>query len=464
MRLTARAIVALVVVLAGRQAAAIQVDVTLDPAFDAIGQQVIAVQSYTPAAGGEPIIDLALYDTGASVVSYTWFSNQYFPQPHRNPGGAGGQGINGSVIGDVSQPGTVLIGGLQDFDFRFDPDTFEFAGGILTPTNQSVAGVQAFVGTLDGSPELPSLAGTPVHGPSVAFPAGSAARITMTGIDFGGALGLGIPLTFPKLELVAPGSTVTARQGSTTPARIPLVPFGTGNRGSEGQSITVAPNPTFAGVTLGHTTASGSTTTVTAGRLLFDTGAQVSLISGSLAAALALDLNAPDRSIQVRGASGVPIALPGFTIDAIELAAAIDDSVTDDLVRFGAVPVFVYDLGIPGLDGILGMNLFNTADELLIDLVNNELGVSFFTAPADDADGSLATLALLFGDSPAFTGQVAPAFGLGAITVVPEPATLASLTAAVVAALAWRAGRASVRWRSPGPPGLVPRVTAGAGG
>lgn len=437
-------LVAIAVVIAAQWSDAIEIDVTLDPAVDAIGQQVIAVQSYTPAAGGEPIIDLSLYDTGASVVTYSWFSNQYFPQPHLNPGGAGGQGINGSVTGDVSQPGAVLVGGLQDFDLQFDPDTFEFQGGILTPANRSVSGIQAFVGTAAGSPELPSLAGTPVHGPSAAFPGGSAARITMTGIDFGASLGLGISLTFPELEIVAPGSTVTSRPGSTAPARVPLVPFGIGNRGSEGQSITVAPNPTFTGVTLGHTTASGSAVTATAGRLLFDTGAQVSLISGSLAAALALDLAAPDTSIQVRGASGTPIALPGFTLDAIELAAAIDGSAVDDVVRFGDVPVFVYDLGVPGLDGILGMNLFNTADELVVDLVNNELGVSFFTSASDSADGSLANLSALFGASPAFAGQVVPAFGLGPITAVPEPGTLTALLAGALALTARLARRA---WR-----------------
>lgn len=429
--------------LIGRDAGAIEISVTLDPAVDVIGQQVIAVQSYTPAAGGESIVDLALYDTGASVVSYSWFSNQYFPQPHRNPGGAGGQGINGSVTGDVSQPGAVLVGGLQDFDLQFDPDTFEFHGGILTPADRAVAGVQAFVGTSSGSPELPSLAGTPIHGPSTAFPAGSAARITMTGIDFSAALELGVPLTFPKLELVAPGSGVTVRQGSTTPARIPLVPFGAGNRGSEGQSVSLAPNPTLTGVTLGHTAASGSAATVVAGSLLFDTGAQVSLISGSLAAALALDLAAPDTTLQVRGAAGTPISLPGFTLDALAIAAAIDGSVVDDVVRFTNVPVFVYDLGIPGLDGILGMNVFNPADELLVDLVNAELGVSFFTSPSAGADGSLANLAALFGSSSAFAGQVAPAFGLGAITPVPEPATATSLLAGLLAVVAWRARRSN---------------------
>jgi len=430
-RRTPPLIAALVAVAWASGVAGVGIDVTLDPALDMIGQQVIAVQSYTPAAGGQSVIDLALYDTGASVISFSWYGNQYFPQPHLNPGGAGGQGVNGSVVGDVSQPGAILAGGLQDFSLNFDPDTFEFSGGIVTPADRAVDGIQAFVGTETGSPNLPSLTGTPIHAPSAAFPGGSAARITMTGIDFGTSLGLGFPLAFPALELVAPGSTVASRPGSTQPASIPLTPFGTGNRGTEGTSITVAPNPTFADVTLRHAPPVGGVNTVVASRLLFDTGAQVSLISGSLAAALGLDPDRPDTTIRVQGASGVPIALDGYTIDAIELAAAIDGAEADDLVRFGAVPVFVYDLGITGLDGILGMNLFNSADEMVVDLVNDVLQVSFFEEGAEGTSGSLDQLAVLFGgySSPAFTGQLVPAFGLGSMMVVPEPGGLAMLLA-----------------------------------
>jgi hypothetical protein len=66
-----------------------------------VGQQILTVQTYT--SGTTAVLDLGIYDTGAAVISFAAYSNEYFPQPHRNPGGAGGQGINGRVIGDVSQ-------------------------------------------------------------------------------------------------------------------------------------------------------------------------------------------------------------------------------------------------------------------------------------------------------------------------------------------------------------------------
>lgn len=474
-RLLVHRAVTLVVALLARGAAAIQIDVTLDPALDVVGQQVIAVQAYTPAVGGGTIVDLAIYDTGASVVSFAAASNAFFPQPHLSPGGAGGVGINGSVLGDVSQPGSILVGGIQDFQLQFDIDTFEITGGIATPANRAVNGIQAFVASESGSPYLPTLAGTPVHGPSAAFPAGSAARITMTGFDIGSSLGLGVPLTFPMLDLVAPGTTLTPRAGSTAPIRIPLSPFGEGNRGAEGLNITAAPNPTFTNVTLDRSATSGSPTTVNAGRLLFDTGAQVSLISGSLATALGLDLSAPETTLAVRGASGTPISLLGFTLDAIELAAAIDDSAVNDVLRFTDVPVFVYDLGIPGLDGILGMNLYNQADEMIVDLINQELSVSFYESMEAGAGGGLADLALLFGNSSAFAGQIVPAFGLGVAMVVPEPATIGGLISSAIVAAVWRLRRrrfVTARWqhRRAGParfhllPGRMDRRSPGRSG
>lgn len=418
--------------------------VQLDPARDVVGQQIYAVQTYTPTTGGPPILDVGLYDTGASVISFSFYSNPYFPQPHLNPGGAGGQGVGGSVVGDVSQPGAILAGGLLDFTFELDLNSFEFSFGILTDPARSVPGIQAFVGTETGSPSLPSLVGTPIHKPSSAFPNGSAALITMQGLDFGTSFGLMSPFFIPQFDLVPAGSALTGREGSTAPVRVPLGRFGPDNYGAEGTSITSVSNPTLANVTLrGFLDDEASATTV-ATALLFDTGAQVSLISSALAADLGLDLDAPETTLQVRGAAGATITLPGFTIGGIELAAAIDGDGFGDMLAFRDVPVFVYDLGIPGLDGILGMNLFNGADELMIDLVNDELAVTFFEDPALQPGNPGSLIGLLLGDQfTGFAGHVAPAFGLGPIQPVPEPTTLVGLGAAAVVA----AGRALSRRR-----------------
>jgi hypothetical protein len=414
-------------------AAAIEITRTLDPSIDTVGQQILTVQTYT--SGTTTVFDLGIYDTGAAVVSFAAYANEYFPQPHLNPGGAGGQGINGRVIGDVSQPGTVLVGGFQDFTIDVDVDTFTFDVSVSTSPTRAVPGIQAFVGSLDGSPNLPTLAGTPIHKPSVAFPGGSAAHVSFSGIDFASSLGLTGQLFIPTFDLVTPGQTLIAKAGSTQPAVIPLIPLGLDNYGNEGSDITVVPNPTVAGVGLGM---AGGSTLVTAGSMLFDTGAQVSLISTGLAAGLGLDLGNPETTISVKGAAGEPVAIPGFTLGELVLGAAIDGAEADDTLRFLDVPVYVYDIGVPGLDGILGMNLFNQADEMLIDLINGQFSVSFYeTLPEGGGGEAFAALGALFATGgmsfPVFAGSVAPALGLGPVVPVPEPGAMAVLAGALVA-------------------------------
>lgn len=404
--------------------------VALDPAADAVGRQVYTVQAYTPAGGGPTVVDIGLYDTGASVVSYSWYANPFFPQPHLAPGGAGGAGIGGSVTGDVSRPGAILAGGFQDFTIDFT--TFQV--GVATDPARAVPGIQAFVGSLAGSPALPTLTGTPIHKPSAAFPGGSAARIAMRGLDFGTSFGLPEPLFMPSFDLVAPGTAVTPRAGSTAPVRVPLGRFGADTYAAPGSGVSAAENPTVEGVTFTHAAGGGAPLSVGGETLLFDTGAQVSLISTTLAANLGLDVTAPETALRVQGAAGTPLSLPGFTIDAVTLAAAVDGEAFDDVLRFTDVPVFVLDLGIPGLDGILGMNVFNTADELVFDPINDEFGVSFLAVP-EAGDGDLGTVlaALLGGQYSVFAGHVAPAFGLGPVAAVPEPAGVV-LAGVVIAA------------------------------
>lgn len=429
-------------------AAAIEITRTLDPSADTIGQQILTVQTYT--SGTTTVIDLGIYDTGAAVISFAAYANEYFPQPHLTPGGAGGQGINGVVIGDVSQPGAILAGGFQDFGVQFDVDTFALEASITTPPTRAVPDIRAFVGSIDASPNLPTLAGTPIHKPSVAFPGGSAAHVRFSGIDFASSLGLTGQLFIPTFDLVAPGQTLTPKTGSTPPIVIPLTPLGVDNYGNEGAGITVVPNPTITGVGLGALTLEGEVTTLTAGSMLFDTGAQVSLISTALATGLGLDLDAPETTLSVKGAAGTPIEIPGFTLAEVVLGASIDGPAVDDTLRFLDVPVYVYDIGVPGLDGILGMNLFNRADEMLIDLVNDELAVSFYETAADgEGGGSFAAINAVLSATglsfPVFTGSVVPALGLGPIVPVPEPGVFAILAGGIVTLGCGRRLRGRVR-------------------
>jgi hypothetical protein len=88
---------------------------------------------------------------------------------------------------------------------------------------------------------------------------------------------------------------------------------------------------------------------------MFDTGAQVSVISEAIAARLSLNLNNPEFEVEIRDVTGEVAIKPGFYIDSLEITA------TPDWLSFTNVPVVVLDVASPEggtLDGIIGMNLF----------------------------------------------------------------------------------------------------------
>ena len=91
------------------------------------------------------------------------------------------------------------------------------------------------------------------------------------------------------------------------------------------------------------------------GSFLFDTGAQVTVISELVAMDLGLNLNAPEFTVEVTGIGGTQ-TVPGFTLDTLSLPAYGLGPFT-----LTNVPVIVLDVtgstGAP-VEGIIGMNLF----------------------------------------------------------------------------------------------------------
>lgn len=426
----------LVVALGAPVVQGVEYSVGLDPLFDQFGQAVYTTQAYTGSSG--QVVDLGIYDTGASVITFGAHNSGLIPI--KIAGGAGGSGIGGDVIGDVSQPGSLLVGGFDTLSINFS-GTGDFLFAVDTNPQTAVPNLQTFVATPSASPNLPTLTGTPIHNPSPMFPTGSAAYINMTGIEFDFGGGLVVTLPFPSFSLVAPATAITPNAVGSQPVVVPLGTFGVGNYGTEGDELTSAPNPTFDNVTLRQQAEGGPEMTLGNQRFLFDTGAQVSLISTQMATALGLNLAEPETTIQVQGAAGVVIDIPGFTISGLQFAAAVDGALADDVLAFHNVPVFVYDLNIPGLDGILGMNVFNTADQMLYDPINQQLSVSFLTNPNRYEGWEEDPLvAALLASTPAFAGHIAPAFGLGPVSTVPEPAA-AALVLLALSCLALR------RWR-----------------
>jgi len=91
------------------------------------------------------------------------------------------------------------------------------------------------------------------------------------------------------------------------------------------------------------------------GSFLFDTGAQVTVISTDNALDLGLNLGSPEFTVEITGIGGTQTA-PGYTIDQLTLpATGLGNLVLSN------VPIIVLDVtGSDGgyIDGIIGMNLF----------------------------------------------------------------------------------------------------------
>jgi hypothetical protein len=392
------------------------VTVPLDPTLNQFGEQVATVQAYgdtTRAAFG-------IFDTGATAITFAandqaLFTAEGNPIPIKVPGGAHAGGIGGAIVGDVSQPGTILADGMHAMAVNFDSWGLPNFQVNLDATSAATPGIQAFVGTPDGSPDLPTITGTPIFNASPSHPNGVAARIDMQGesLDFS-SLVPGLVLTMPDLHFVDPGTQLQGGTGITDPVYIPLGSFGSDNHNNPGNAITESPSPMQNNVSLYYTPQVGMPNEADNGHFLLDTGSQLTVISTDLANALGLDLNHPDTTITVQGVGG-SMDVPGFTLNKLELPTTDPNTFVD----FTNVPVYVLDVA-PGVDGLLGTNLWDTANQLLYDPNNPSgatLGVTFYanpergTGPGAGQLNDLNTMGLSF-FSGVVSGHAIPGFTL----------------------------------------------------
>ncbi|MBM4070511.1 MAG: hypothetical protein FJ271_16380 [Planctomycetes bacterium] len=397
-------------------------EVPLEPVLDLFGDQFAVVQVYRNNDGLGDRVTFGIFDTGASPITYGYADQLFFDLVGQAiptiPGATvTAEGVGGSLTGLVSQPGTILADGMHAIDLAALLDGF---GGIDLSAAAAVANVQAMVGTATGSPNLPAIVGTPIlnGGLGGADSGGVAVLIDMQGyqIDFGAlfpeiAEYQGLILPMPDLFFVAPGTLLAQGADTTEPVRGPVHFIGIDNHLDPGSTITESYNPVVQGIQASLTT-DGVTAEVHDQIFLFDTGAQLTILSTAMAQALGIDLNNPETTIDIQGAGG-STSVPGFTIDQLVLPRDDDnDGVLDGTLVFTNVPIFVLDVD-PSFDGILGMNLLNTAAQFLYDPHDPDgagpsgpsLRFTFSTLPRDAGIDTAALNALnaLF---PSFAGSV----------------------------------------------------------
>jgi hypothetical protein len=353
--------------------------IPLDPTLDQFGDQIETIQAY-----GDPSnVTFGIFDTGASAVTFSADDQSFYlslPIPVKVPGGAFAGGIGGDIVGDVSQPGTIYADGLHAMNMTFDQYGYPYFNISLGSSTATTPGIQAFLGTASGSPDLPTITGTPILNKSTSNPNGLAAVIDMQGatLDFSSLIP-GLTLTMPDISFAAPGAAPTVTAGATTaPFYVSVGTYGDNNYTNPGDLITESPSPfqTHVGLING-------TTTLANGHFLLDTGAQLTVISTSEAQQLGLDLAHPDSTIDVSGVGGTE-TVPGFTISELDLPTTGGGT-----LHFTNVPIYVLDVA-PDVDGLLGMNLFNTAASVVYDPYTSRdagdptagsLGLTFYTDP-----------------------------------------------------------------------------------
>src|SRR5262249_48067364 len=190
--------------------------IALDPYNDEFGAQIQTVTQF----GNDHRITLGILDTGASPVTVSPDDQATFgdalgapdPIPVLVPGGAAAGGLGGDVPGDVGRPLTVLTDGLHAASFSFDWSTFNFSiTADFGPSSARTPNVQTFIGTYDGSPDLPTISGTPIFagGFNSASPEPLAAQVDLiNGVDF-----YGLGFTEPDIHFVPSSSQLKPAPG-----------------------------------------------------------------------------------------------------------------------------------------------------------------------------------------------------------------------------------------------------------
>lgn len=133
---------------------------------------------------------------------------------------------------------------------------------------------------------------------------------------------------------------------------------------------------------------------------MFDTGAQITVISTTISTRLGLSLGNPDFEVPILDVTGTTTIRPGFYLDRLEIPG------TEEWLSYTNVPVVVLDVLSPEggyLDGIIGMNLFISYNMVFRgDWVGPSLEVEYIEpsnivadiAP-DGGDGAVNSLDLL---------------------------------------------------------------------
>jgi hypothetical protein len=349
----------------------------------------------TLLGSGSPHYDVALLDTGAAVSLLTIQADADFnmagPYPGEPDGFRGTEeiqlgGATGFIFATISDPLGLYAGGLQG----------RSGTGPLVMNHNALEGqTNISLITAPAESDLPNVLGLPFVSQYATYIRNDMPQIFSLG---------GRTLRAPAIEFLARGS---GGQGITRRAPLSLNPGASFqqppfwllnienldiNNPHENPSLpTVLQGGLFLSVSVqneGHQ--------LTNSQFVFDTGADVTVVSEFNAALLGFDpvLDEPDFTVPVVGSGGIAEEVPGFFADSLTIPT-IGGSIT-----LSDVPIIVLDVPDPGnpsniAPGIVGTNLF--ADRNLVIDPNPALGGGgvgpslYISDPVTDQQNWMAT-------------------------------------------------------------------------
>lgn len=318
-------------------------------------------------SGATPYFDIALFDSGAATHIITQQAFNGFDIQ-----GAGMRGTNSQIIGgatgqillEINDAGGIYAAGLGD----------RTSAGATLGMNQNALRGQTSFATLTAPDEweLPNIIGLPMAAHHTVVIRNDQPQIFQHE---------GRTVRTPQIEFTELGTG--ASEGITRRAPLVLQPGIGFVQGPQyvfnldlddilggGGEINVANNPASPSVILDSNGNGGGifleVDLINNGHnqqdkaLLFDTGADLTVISEQMAVRLGFDpvLDTPDFVLQVEGSGGVQGGVPGFYLDELNI-----DTIGGGFTLTN-VPVAVLDVTNPNnpgniIDGIVGTNLFN---------------------------------------------------------------------------------------------------------
>ncbi len=318
------------------------------------------------SGGGTPYYDIALLDTGAAthiltpqaagINGFDIDGNDFDGTNVQQIGGA-----TGIIFLEINDPLAIFAGGLKKFTA---------SGSTLTKLPGENLRGQSSVATLSAPTEwkLPNILGLPMAAQHAITIKNSEPQIFELGgrtvrtpeVEFGD-LGIGGGNITRRAPLkLRPGASFIAG-----PLYIQNLDILGGNFDFHENPL----SPTIienGGLFIDVDLARG-TKSLQDKEFLFDTGADLTVVSEITAARLGFDpiLDTPDFVLEVEGSGGVSAGVPGFYLDELNI-----DTVGGTFTMYH-VPIAVLDVTNPNdpgniIDGILGMHLF-TGRDLVID-------------------------------------------------------------------------------------------------